>query len=198
MKVALATVTGLIFPAHSRKDFCLGAGMRKSEKREVTGGAGGILRALEGLPRLAAVAGETVLEQGSHPGFLVFLVEGSVEVVQDGRIVDHESRPCSVYGELSVLLDEPQPATVRAASAIVLVKITEPLEFFREHPEVVLYVCRMVAERLAAVTRYLVDVRRQFSDEVGHLAMVDKILTTLIHRNPKSLTPERTAIRPDH
>ena len=49
-----------------------------------------------------------------------------------------------------------------------------------------------------AATRYLVDVRRQFSKDEGHLAMMDKILTTLIHRNPKSVSTDRTVVRPDH
>ena len=153
---------------------------------------------LDSLPRTKVRAGETIFEQGTHSEFLVFLVEGSVEVVKDGIIVDQESRPGSVYGELSILLENPHMAEVRAATDSVIVKVEKPLEFFVEHPEITLQVCRTIAERLTAATRYLVDVRRQFSKDEGHLAMMDKILTTLIHRNPKSVSTDRTVVRPDH
>ena len=89
-------------------------------------------------------------------------------------------------------------AEVRAATDSVIVKVENPLQFFIDHPMITLQVCRTIAERLTAATRYLVDVRRQFSKDEGHLAMMDKILTTLIHRNPKSVTDDRTVVRPDH
>ncbi len=157
-----------------------------------------ILRHLEGLPRTKLNAGDTIFEQGRQSGFLVFLVSGTVEVVKDGMIVDRESRPGSVYGELSILLENPHMAEVRAATESEVVKVENPETFFLDHPEVTLQVCRTIAERLTAATRYLVDVRRQFSKDEGHLAMMDKILTTLIHRNPKSITPERVGVRQDH
>ena len=157
-----------------------------------------LLSQLDALPRTAIRAGETIFEQGTHSDFLVFIVDGSVEVVKDGIIVDHESRPGSVYGELSILLENPHMAEVRAATDSVIVKVENPLQFFIDHPMITLQVCRTIAERLTAATRYLVDVRRQFSKDEGHLAMMDKILTTLIHRNPKSVTDDRTVVRPDH
>ena len=157
-----------------------------------------LLKLLHTLPRTSVPAGETIFEQGESSGFLMFLLEGSVEVVEDGMIVDHESRAGSVYGELSVLLGNPHMAEVRAASESVMVKVENPIQFLLDHPEVSLHVSRTIAERLTAATRYLVDVRRQFSKESGHLAMLDKILTTLIHRNPKTVETGRTAVRPDH
>ena len=157
-----------------------------------------ILSQLASLPRTSVRAGETIFEQGCHSGVLIFLIEGSVEVLHDGVIVDHESRPGSVYGELSILLDNPHTAEVRATTDSVIVEVENPLDFLRQHPEITLQVCRTIGERLTAATRYLVDVRRQFSKDDAHVAMMDKILTTLIHRNPKSVIPDRTAIRPDH
>ncbi len=40
---------------------------------------------------------------------------------------------------------------------------------------------RTTASRLDGMTRYLVDVKRQFSDAGGHLGLVDQILDTLLH-----------------
>lgn len=155
------------------------------------------LNPLDAFPKTSVRAGETIFEQGARSGFLVFLIEGSVEVVKDGKIIDRQSRPGTVYGELAVLLDDPHIAEVRAAEDCILVKIKEARQFFLDHPALMLHVCQTMAERLTAATRYLVDVRRQFSKD-GHLAIMDKILTTLIHRNPKSTPSERIAIRPDH
>lgn len=159
---------------------------------------GDILKELECLPRTSAAAGEVLWEQGSRSGVLIFLVEGEIEVLEDGLIVDRESRPGTVFGELSALLDNPHLAQLRAASDSVVVRVASPLEFLVRHPKINLHVCRTLAGRLTAATRYLVDVRRQFSKEPNHLAMLDKILKTLIHRNPKSPATERTAVLPEH
>jgi len=157
-----------------------------------------VLDALADLPRTEVAAGEIVFEQGGSPAHLCFLVAGSLEVIKDGRVIDIESRPGSIYGDLSVLLDCPHVTGLRTASDSTVIFIDKPAEFFCTHHSVMLHVCRLLAERLASASRYLVDVRRQFSGESGHLAMLDRMLTILIHRNPNSVKPERTEIRPDH
>lgn len=157
-----------------------------------------LLNWIDAFPKTRLLAGEMIFEQGARSRFLVFLIEGCVEVVKDGRIVDRQSLPGSIYGELSVLLNDPHMSGLRAATDCILVKIENPRQFFLDHPALMLHLCQTMAERLTAATRYLVDVRRQFSKDSGHLAIMDKILTTLIHRNPKSGTTERVSIRPDH
>ena len=170
----------------------------KNEKREMMEDWDEILEELNGLPRTLTAAGEVLWEQGSRSGVLIFLIEGEMEVLEDGLVVDRESRPGTVFGELAALLDNPHLAQLRAASDSVVVRVASPLDFLVRHPKINLHVCRMLAGRLTAATRYLVDVRRQFSKEPNHLAMLDKILKTLIHRNPKSPVTERTAILPEH
>ena len=157
-----------------------------------------VLDALENLPRTEVAAGEIVFEQGGPPDYLCFLVSGSLEIIKDGRIVDIESRPGSVYGDLSILLDNPHVTGLRAAADSTLIYVEQSTDFFRTHPDIMLYICRLIAERLTSASRYLVDVRRQYSGESSHLAMLDRMLTILIHRNPKSFTSERMEIRPDH
>ena len=157
-----------------------------------------VLEGLEGQPRKLVPAGEMVLEQGAGSRDLVFLVEGTLEVIRDGHVVERESCPGSVYGVISVLLGDPQIAGIRTASECRLVLIGEPLDFLRAHPDLTLHLCWSLAGRLASATRYLVDARRQFSGQAGHLSMLDRILTTLVHRNPRTVRPDRTAIRPDH
>jgi CRP/FNR family transcriptional regulator, cyclic AMP receptor protein len=43
-------------------------------------------------------------------------------------------------------------------------------------------VARILSRRVRLVTGYLVDLKRQFADRDDHLAMVDAVLESLVHR----------------
>jgi CRP/FNR family transcriptional regulator, cyclic AMP receptor protein len=58
-----------------------------------------------------------------------------------------------------------------------------------ERPGAALEVLRATASRLDGMTQYLVDVKRQYADAGGHLAMVDQILDTLLHHGPPASSP---------
>ena len=61
-------------------------------------------------------AGTLVLHEGSKTGHLFVLIEGRLEVVKGDAVVAVLTEPGAVLGEMSVLLDQPHTATVRAAS----------------------------------------------------------------------------------
>jgi CRP-like cAMP-binding protein len=61
--------------------------------------------------------GETVLAAGSTTGRLLILKQGAVEVVKEGVEIAKVTEPGAVFGELSVLLDQPHTADVRALEA---------------------------------------------------------------------------------
>jgi CRP/FNR family transcriptional regulator, cyclic AMP receptor protein len=68
---------------------------------------------LAGLPLVTYQPGETVIVDGSTTGRLLILKKGNVAVVKEdavGTVAD----PGAVFGELSVLLDQPHTADVRA------------------------------------------------------------------------------------
>ena len=69
---------------------------------------------LAALPLATYQAGETVLTAGSATGRLLILKEGAVEVVKEGVQIAKVTEPGAVFGELSVLLDKPHTADVRA------------------------------------------------------------------------------------
>src|SRR5580700_10719999 len=128
-------------------------------------------------------AGQVVIEQGEKTNLLFFLIEGAVEVVKDGVTVATASQPGAVFGELSALLDGNHTATVRALKPCSFRVVQNPRAFLQASPDICLHVCELVARRLDAVNKYLVDVKQQF---VGneHLGMVDNLLETLMHRHP--------------
>src|SRR5437016_1490881 len=59
----------------------------------------------------------TVLSAASTTGRLLILKEGEVAVIKDGVEIARVAKPGAVFGELSVLLDQPHTADVRALEA---------------------------------------------------------------------------------
>jgi CRP/FNR family cyclic AMP-dependent transcriptional regulator len=99
------------------------------------------------------------------------------------------SEPGAIFGEVSVLLDSPHTATVRALEASSFHVADDPLAFIRTNPDVALELSRMLARRLHFVTTYLVDLKRQFAGSGDHLAMVDEVLDTLVHDQARETLP---------
>jgi CRP-like cAMP-binding protein len=88
---------------------------------------------------------------------------------------------------MSVLLGCPHTATVRALKPSRFAVIEHPREFLMSSPESSLEVATLLARRLDALSKYLVDVKRQYEGH-DHLGMVDEVLETLMHRQPRSPT----------
>ncbi|MBV8353088.1 MAG: cyclic nucleotide-binding domain-containing protein [Verrucomicrobia bacterium] len=127
--------------------------------------------------------GQVVLEQGEKTNLLFFLIEGAVEIIRDGVQVATASQPGAVFGEISALLGGKHTATVRTLAPCDFHVVQNPREFLEASPIVCLHVCELVARRLDALTKYLVDVKQQFQGH-EHLGMVDEVLETLMHRQP--------------
>jgi CRP/FNR family cyclic AMP-dependent transcriptional regulator len=56
---------------------------------------------------------------------------------------------------------------------------------------VTLHICELLARRLDALNKYLVDVKQQFEGH-DHLGMVDQVLETLMHRHPRPRSTSRS------
>ncbi len=126
-------------------------------------------------------AGEIIIEQGEWTGELLVLVSGEVEILRDEVRLAKAKEPGVVFGEMSVLLGGPATATVKALKPAVLSVIEKPREFLMEHPEVSLYVAELLARRLDALNKYLIDVKRQYEGH-DHIGMVDEVLGSLMHK----------------
>lgn len=154
-----------------------------------------ILAALRDHPVRSFAAGETVLEQGDRTGLLFILIEGAVEVVKDDVTVATASEPGAVFGDLSALLGVPHTAAVRTMRASSFHVVTNPRVFLEQNPPVCLHLCELLARRLDAVNKYLVDVKQQFAGH-DHLGLVDGVLDTLMHRHPRQrVAPRESTLR---
>jgi CRP-like cAMP-binding protein len=146
-----------------------------------------ILASIDGLPKRSLSAGETLIEENSTTGTLYFLASGAVEVLKDEVRIAEVSEVDAAFGEMSVMLNSPHTATVRAVEATEVYVVDDPRAFMREYPDVTLHVAEILARRLDALNRYLVDVKRQFGDQDDHLAMLDEVLATLMNKHPRKI-----------
>lgn len=141
------------------------------------------------MPQRTAAAGEVVLQEGQRAGVLLILVDGAVEIVKGDIQVDEIAEPGAVFGEISVLLDAPHSATVRTTAPSRFYVAEDPLGFLRSHPEVALAISQLLAQRLNAMTSYLVDLKRQFEEHDDHFGMIDEVLDALSHAQDEEHDP---------
>lgn len=140
-------------------------------------------------------AGQTILQQGEATGQLYVLIEGAVEVLKDDVPVALASQPGVVFGEMAVLLGDKHTASVRASKPCSFYVVGNPGEFLKASPAVCLHICQLLARRLDALNKYLVDVKRQFEGH-DHIGMVDDVLEALLHRQPRDrVRPSDSTIR---
>jgi CRP/FNR family cyclic AMP-dependent transcriptional regulator len=117
-------------------------------------------RRLAGLPVVKHPAHEVVLTAGSKTGRLLFLKSGAVEVIKDGVQIANVSAPGSVFGDQAVLLDQPHTADVRTLEQCEFY-VADAQAMFAGDPTVALYVAAILARRLDAANRSLIEVKHQ-------------------------------------
>jgi CRP-like cAMP-binding protein len=137
----------------------------------------------ESLPVRKCEAGETLLAAGTATGRLLILKSGAVEVVKDGVQLAEVSAPGAVFGELALLMDQPHTADVRA---------TEQSEFHVADAQMLrtgdstvsLYVAAILARRLDAANRALIEIKHQLQSGeprrmIGEMVQkVEQLLTS--------------------
>ena len=94
-----------------------------------------------------------------------------------------------MLGEMSVLLDQPHTATVRAASDSTIYEFDDAASFLRDQPAVALLIARLLAQRLNVATTYLADLMHQYAGHGTHLSMVSELLQSMINLPPSQVSP---------
>lgn len=139
------------------------------------------LELVSGQPVRTFAAGEIALQQDEPCHQVLVLLEGDVEVLRDEQRVARASEPGAVFGEMAMLLGGICTASVRCQSPARFAVIDQPMDFFAASPAASLHIARLLARRIDALNRYLVDVKRQYEGH-DHLGMVDTVLGVLVHR----------------
>ena len=149
-----------------------------------------IPESIEGLPLQTFEAGEVLIKEGSEAGSLFFLSRGTVAVSKEGRPITKVRERGAMFGEMSVLLKCGHTATVTAVDHVECRVAREPGPYLEAHPDVVFYICWVLARRLDSLNRYLVDIKTQFHDREDHLGMVDEVLGAIMNRQPRDIAPQ--------
>lgn len=137
-----------------------------------------VLQRLSSLPVETYQAGELVLAGGSSTGKLLVMIEGAVEVVRGGVRIAEIAEPGAVFGELAVLLDQPHSADVRTLAPSTFY-VADGRTILRVDPITALYVAVVLAQRLATVNRYLVEVRGRMAQTHQPRRLFDETLDNI-------------------
>jgi CRP/FNR family transcriptional regulator, cyclic AMP receptor protein len=149
----------------------------------------GVLDYCTGGSQRQVSAGTVVIREGGTTGHLYVLMEGRLEVLKGETVVASIGEPGAIVGEMSVLLDKPHTATVRAASDSTLYEFEDAGAFLRDQPAVALLIARLLAQRLNVANTYLADIMQQYAGHGDHLAMVGEILQSMINLPPIQVSP---------
>ena len=137
----------------------------------------------------AVPAGTLVLHEGSKTGHLFVLLEGRLEVIKGDSVVAVLTEPGAMLGEMSILLDQPHTATVRAAADSLVYEFDDAAAFLRDQPAVALLIARLLAQRLNVANTYLADLMHQDDCQGNHLSMVGELLQSMINQPPSQVSP---------
>jgi CRP/FNR family cyclic AMP-dependent transcriptional regulator len=115
---------------------------------------------LEALPLATFEVGETVLAAGSRTGRLLILKMGKVSIVKEGIEIAKVAEPGAVFGEISVLLDQPHAAHVCPLEASQFY-VADAAALLGEDPIALLYLAAVLARRLDGATQALIELKTQ-------------------------------------
>lgn len=110
-------------------------------------------------------AGHQLIRQGGRSGSLYVLKSGELEVTRDGKFVSSVNRAGAIFGEMSVLLEQPHSATVRAVTEVEVYVIADALKVLESHPAWTLQIARLLAQRVNATTALLMESQREASEQ---------------------------------
>ncbi len=119
--------------------------------------------------------GDLLYQEGDQPDALHLVLTGRIAIANANPIDKRESvialmEPGDLFGEFGMLDDGPRSAMARAleASTVLEIPYTPVLDMFRDHPELLWNVTRMLAQRLRAMDEALAD--SVFLDVTGRTA----------------------------
>lgn len=141
-----------------------------------------ILQFCEGMEAKTFAPGEVMIRESGESDRLFVLIDGQVEVMRKDTQVSYIDEPGSLFGEMSVLLDMPYSATVKALSETRAYVIDDAIKFLMSDPAIAIEVASLLARRLYYTTSYLVDLQQQAAGKREDLDLVDRILAQLVQK----------------
>jgi CRP-like cAMP-binding protein len=138
-----------------------------------------VLESLTVFPEVAFAEGELVLRQGTTTERLLFLKEGAVDIVRDEVLIARVAEPGAVFGDMAVILGRPHSADVRAAEPTRCHVVENATLLLEAEPGLALYVMTVLASRLDAVNRHLIEARKGLDDAAAPRGFLAETLDNL-------------------
>ena len=97
--------------------------------------------------------GEIIIKEGDKDRAVYLLKSGKLAVLKGNRLIAEIEKPGALFGEMSIILDQPRSATVKALTPCVVEVYAGGINaLVRERPNVIEVILRTLAERLAETT----------------------------------------------
>jgi len=116
-----------------------------------------VLRQCKGLPVKRFDSGSVILEENDDTRVLLILIEGAVEVIKGGVPIATVAEPGSIFGEISIVCQQPHMATVRASEPCRFHVITDTDAFIKSYPLIHWELTRILGQRLTRITNQLIE-----------------------------------------
>src|SRR5215472_2121313 len=129
---------------------------------------------LTDLPLVTYQPGETVIVDGSKTGRLLILMKGNVAIVKDDTEIAKVAEPGAVFGELSVLLDQPHTADVHALETSQF-HIANATALLAQNPIAALYVATVLAHRLDGANHALIQLKSQLQTGEAYSVVAETV-----------------------
>lgn len=112
--------------------------------------------------------GMDILVQGQYPGALYILVNGSLEIVKNGKVIAIEDKPGYYLGDVAILRNTFSNATVvtRTTSTLIEIKIDKVEAFLNHSPEIAISIAVKLAERTLAINELFLDLQADAISEI--------------------------------
>jgi CRP/FNR family transcriptional regulator, cyclic AMP receptor protein len=118
-----------------------------------------VLQRVATLPLATYQAGETVLAAGTKTGRLLILRKGAVTIEKEGTEIAKVTKPGTVFGELSALLNLPHTADVRTLETSEF-RVARA-ELLEQDPIILMYVAAILAQRLNLANQAVIELKSQ-------------------------------------
>lgn len=99
------------------------------------------------------ISGETIANEGDEPKCFYVLVSGKVGIFKGNKKITEFSKPGEIIGEMSLILNKPRSAEIKALADSSLLQISGELDdIIKMYPDISKKLIKTLAERLAKTT----------------------------------------------
>jgi CRP-like cAMP-binding protein len=121
--------------------------------------------------------GEIIIKEGDQDRAVYLLRSGKLAVLKGDRLIAEIEKPGALFGEMSIILNQPRSATVKALTPCVVEVYAGGINaLIREQPNVTELILRTLAERLADTTTRLHSY--MFDQDEGEIATLGPIVSS--------------------